>query len=378
MSARNLIAKRALSSITPAQLKKFNRLDATFGVRYGPPGRAANSGITATTFGAYGFIGRYLLEELGNCGSRCYVPFRGCELEVRHLKVPFDLGQIGFIPFSPRDKDSVLASVERSDVVVNMIGKMWETKHVVPTRRDNGKLSTINYDFEETNVTIPKMLATQAKNAGVKCFIHVSSLAADENSECKWARTKALGEKAVREAFPEAIIVKLANVFGPEDRFLNIMAEVTAKLPAYPLVDGGEALTQPVYCVDVGKALMEIIQNHEVFEGQTFQLAGPAEYSYKELAEFVQDITMMKRPLVDVPASAFSLLAAGIELLPAPWITPDLIKLMQQDVLLKPSSSGFLTFDDLGMEPASVDKEAFNYLHRFRKGGHFTMVEGYH
>lgn len=65
MSARNLIAKRALSSITSAQQKKFNRLDATFGVRYGPPGRAANSGITATTFGAYGFIGRYLLEELG-------------------------------------------------------------------------------------------------------------------------------------------------------------------------------------------------------------------------------------------------------------------------------------------------------------------------
>jgi len=37
----------------------------TFGSKYGPPGRSANSGITATVFGAYGFIGRYFLFELG-------------------------------------------------------------------------------------------------------------------------------------------------------------------------------------------------------------------------------------------------------------------------------------------------------------------------
>lgn len=37
----------------------------TFGSKYGPPGRSANSGITATVFGAYGFIGRYFLYELG-------------------------------------------------------------------------------------------------------------------------------------------------------------------------------------------------------------------------------------------------------------------------------------------------------------------------
>ena len=34
---------------------------------FGPGGRASNSGITATVFGAYGFTGRYLLNELGAC-----------------------------------------------------------------------------------------------------------------------------------------------------------------------------------------------------------------------------------------------------------------------------------------------------------------------
>lgn len=38
---------------------------APYGHSFGPVGRSANSGITATVFGAYGFIGRYIMEELG-------------------------------------------------------------------------------------------------------------------------------------------------------------------------------------------------------------------------------------------------------------------------------------------------------------------------
>ena len=33
-----------------------------------------------------------------------YVPFRGCEMEPRHLKPMFDLGQLGLMAFSPRDE----------------------------------------------------------------------------------------------------------------------------------------------------------------------------------------------------------------------------------------------------------------------------------
>lgn len=36
-----------------------------FGPSCGTPGRNANSGITATVFGGYGFVGRYFLSELG-------------------------------------------------------------------------------------------------------------------------------------------------------------------------------------------------------------------------------------------------------------------------------------------------------------------------
>ena len=38
---------------------------APYGIKYGPGGRSSNSGITATMFGAYGFLGRYVANELG-------------------------------------------------------------------------------------------------------------------------------------------------------------------------------------------------------------------------------------------------------------------------------------------------------------------------
>ena len=96
-------------------------------------------------------------------------------------------------------------SLKHSDVVVNLMGKYYETKHVVPTRRADGTLSRINYDFDELNVEIAARVARLAKEAGVKSLIHVSAMSADLNSASKWSRTKAMGELAVREQFPEAV-----------------------------------------------------------------------------------------------------------------------------------------------------------------------------
>lgn len=304
-------------------------------------------------------------------------------MEVRHLKPMFDLGQLGLMPFSPRDRESIYEAVRKSDVVINLIGKHYETKHFVPTRRADGSLSRVNYDFEEVNVTIPRILAEISKEAGVESFIHVSALAADPNSASKWARTKAAGEDAVREAFPGAvssfihyflnrscvsyiscprfrvgvqIVVKPATVFGPEDRFLNWIAQTTSSLPFFPLINNGETLVQPISCSDVGKALMAIVdvsrkplwsqnllaptllilflcsfffltQGHEEFAGKTFQLAGPAEYSLKEVAEYVADVTTVKKGLVNVPTALAAKLGSFVEQTVQPNLTADHVRL---------------------------------------------------
>ncbi len=69
---------------------------------------------------------------------------------------------------------------------------------------------------------------------------------------------QAAGEEAVRAAAPGATIVRPADVFGPEDRFLNLFARMHQVLPRVPLVDGGRTRVQPLYVEDLARALYVI------------------------------------------------------------------------------------------------------------------------
>jgi NADH dehydrogenase (ubiquinone) 1 alpha subcomplex subunit 9 len=303
-------------------------------------------------------------------------------MEMRHLKPMFDLGNLALMPFSPRDDKSIVDSLERSDVVINLIGKHYETKHIVPTRRADGKLSRVNYPFREVHVDIPRKLARLAREAGIKSFIHVSALAADPNSKSEWARTKYEGEVAVREEFPDAIIVRPATVFGAEDRFLNLIGEFQERLPFVPIVNNGETLYQPVYCLDVSQGLLNIVNNHSEFKGDDFQFVGPAEYSYREIVEFVQDVSTVSKPIVAMPNGAAELAGRMINAGAInPIFSDDMLHLMSEDCVAKPDGEGgtrMKTLEDLGLNPRSMDRYSFDFLHRFRPGGHFTMVQGYH
>lgn len=377
-----MIRIKLINNIEKKILTKKSLHGAALSQPFGPaslvPGRCANSGITATVFGGYGFVGRYFLSELGAVGSRAYVPFRGCELEVRHIKPMFDVGQVGFVPFSPRDHASIIESIQHSDIVINLIGKYYETKHVVPTRREDGKLSRINYSYEDVNILIPETLAKLSKECGIKSFIHMSALSANPESNSKWSRSKYLGEEAVKKHFPEAIIVRPSTIFGHEDRFLNYIAESMEKLPFSPLLNNGKTLVQPVYANDLGRALMLMVYNWREFQGKTFQLVGPAEYSYKEIFEYVSDVTNLKKPFIDVPLPIANAVAYGLGFTIAPFFSQDNIIQMTEDCIANTTDESLLSFKDLNITPQSLDKVAFDFLHRFRPGGHFVKVKGYH
>jgi NADH dehydrogenase (ubiquinone) 1 alpha subcomplex subunit 9 len=49
-----------------------------------------------TIFGSTGFVGRYVVNRLGRIGTQMMLPYRGDELDTRHLKLMGDLGQIEF------------------------------------------------------------------------------------------------------------------------------------------------------------------------------------------------------------------------------------------------------------------------------------------
>mmetsp|Transcript_9193 Transcript_9193/g.17309 ORF Transcript_9193/g.17309 Transcript_9193/m.17309 type:complete len:398 (+) Transcript_9193:207-1400(+) len=353
----------------------------------GPGGRGSDAGLKVAIFGASGLLGRYVCTHLGTNGYLTYIGNRGDDLEMRFLKPMFELGRSRFVFYSPRDRDSMAEVIADADLVINATGKYYETKHLVEKKGFPFFDYATNYSFQETNVDIPRTIAELCTELQVDNLIHISSINANPDSKCVWTKTKYQGEMAVREAYPWATIVRPSQLFGHEDRLLNWFANVAQRLPAVPLIDGGHALTQPVYAVNVADAIQKIIDDPEKFEGRTVDCFGPQDYSYKELAEFVYDITGQTPNVVDAPKDVAKMAAKGLNLMGTPMMTPDLVELWSEDFIptmtqeeydAQPVKDKIFTLKDLGIDAVPIEKIAFNYLHRFREGGHFSIAKGYH
>eukprot|EP00808_Paulinella_micropora_P022601 g72294.t1 len=125
---------------------------------------------------------------------------------------------------------------------------------------------------------------------GISCvdkFIHVSSLGATKDTNCKYLKTKAESEEAVLECIPDATIVRLGPVFGDEDQFVNKIAAANNYGQLYPLLEGGHQKLQPVSALDVANALLNI-GTLSGTQGKTFHLGGPEVFTLRELQDLVR------------------------------------------------------------------------------------------
>lgn len=245
----------------------------------GTGGRSSFNGIVATVFGCSGFMGRYVVNKLGKVGSQVICPYRADPCEVQHLKVMGDLGQILFHPFYLKDEDSIRKAMLHSNVVINLMGRDWETK---------------NFPFKEVHVDSARRIARIARECGVEKLIHLSALNATPEPESliykdgsKFLQSKYFGELAVREEFPDAIIFRPSDIYGQEDRFLTYYAHFWRRaIRVVPLWHNGEkTVKQPVFCGDVAQGILNAIKDPDAV-GKVFQAVGPSRYLLRDLVDW--------------------------------------------------------------------------------------------
>ncbi|XP_003796469.1 NADH dehydrogenase [ubiquinone] 1 alpha subcomplex subunit 9, mitochondrial [Otolemur garnettii] len=317
-------------------------------IPHGKGGRSSVSGIVATVFGATGFLGRYVVNHLGRMGSQVIIPYRCDTYDFMHLRPMGDLGQLIFLEWNGRDKDSIRRAVEHSNVVINLIGRDWETK---------------NFDFEDVFVKIPQAIAQVSKEAGVEKFIHVSHLNANIKSSSRYLRNKAVGEKEVRDAFPEAIIIKPSDIFGREDRFLNHFANMRSFI-GVPLISLGLKIEkQPVYVVDVSKGIINAVKDPDA-KGKSFAFFGPNRYFLFDLVQYIYAVA--HRPFLPYPLPRFAYrwIARLFEVSPfEPWTTRDKVERIHISDMVLPHLPGL---EDLGIEATPLELKAIEVLRRHR------------
>lgn len=326
-------------------------------------------GKLVTVFGGSGFVGRHLVQRLAMAGARVRAAVRHPE-EADFLKPMGNVGQVVPVRASITHEGSVRAALDGADAAVNLVGILYQ--------RGRRSFDAIHRQGAET-------VARAAKQAGVERLVHMSALGADPDSASKYARSKAAGEEAVRKAFPEASIVRPSVIFGPQDGFFNLFASLARFSPVLPVFgcpsphfrngkldlygDGGVKL-QPVYVGDVADAMMACLNDHDCV-GKTYELGGPAVYSFKEIMEIVQRETGRSRLLLPIPYWLGMIEAAFLQLLPKPLLTIDQVELLKRDNVVSGKLPGL---EQLGIRPTGAEAILPTYLDRFRRGGRFSRT----
>lgn len=305
----------------------------------------------ATIFGGTGFVGKQIVRELAARGVTIKVATRFPE-SAYFLKPHGAVGQI--VPFACdySDVQSVANAVKGADYVVNCIGILYE----------KGKSST----FQRAHVDIPAMIAKVCADEGVDQFVHVSALGCDVGSS-NYAKSKLEGEEAVLSNFPKASILRPSVIFGPDDNFFNMFAELSRYVPFLPLIGGGETKFQPVYVGDVADAAIKLLTSYSAdYKGKLYELGGPDVVNFKEVYELLFKYTGRKRKLVNLPFCVAKAEAVILGMLPKPLLTRDQVESLKSDTIV---SDGALNFESLGIVPTSMDLILPEYLSWYRVGG---------
>ena len=163
---------------------------------------------TISVFGGSGFLGRHVVRALARRGHRVRVHVRKPAV-AGFLLAYGDVGQISLHRADVRSDAAAAEAARGADAVVNLVGILAPSE---------------GRSFRAIHAEAPGRLARAATAAGTATFVQMSAIGADAKSPAQYARTKAAGEAAVREAFPGAVILRPSIVFGPEDQFYNRFA----------------------------------------------------------------------------------------------------------------------------------------------------------
>ncbi len=315
-----------------------------------------NSDKIVTLIGGSGFIGRHVARGLAKRGYRVRVACRRPDL-ANHVVPLGTPGQVVPVQANVRYPASIAAACVGAYAVVNLTGLLY-----------SGGAQT----FDAVHVFGAEAVAKAAKVAGAQVVVHLSAIGADAESSSNYARTKAEGEAKAKAGFTGISIVRPSVVFGPEDGFFNRFAAMARISPALPLI-GGKTKFQPVFVGDVAEAIATLI-DRGVADGKTYELGGPAVKSFKELLDYVLEVTMRKRVVLPLPFPLASLMGTIAGLLPNPALTSDQVELLKHDNVVSPKAEvEGRTLMGLGIGARSIESVVPGYLYRYRKAGQFTV-----
>jgi uncharacterized protein YbjT (DUF2867 family) len=296
---------------------------------------AATNDRTVTVFGGTGFLGRRVVRHLRKDGFSVRIASRHPDRS--HRLFGLDDPQLQSVRANVHDERSVADALIGAYGVVNAVSLYVEQGPET---------------FHSVHVESAQRVAAQAHRAGVERIAHVSGIGADAASQSLYIRKRGEGERAVRAAFADSLLIRPAVMFGPDDAFLTTVLKLLRRLPFYPMFGSGLTRMQPAYVEDVAEAIARALQGAET-HATTYECGGPHVYTYEEFLRAVAHEAGLKPVLIPVPFAAWHVLAWISEMLPGMPVTRNQVELMQIDNVCSAEMPGF---GQLGISPHSFEE----------------------
>ncbi len=305
-----------------------------------------------TILGGGGFIGKYLARNMTKKNYRCIITTRNA-FQKGYLKTQGTPGSIELLDWNPNNFSELKEAIKNSDVVINLIGILFETR---------------KQKFYNIHSNIPETIAKICSDSEVKKFIHVSAIGANDQSKSIYQKSKFKGEQKAFENFKNTVVVRPSVVCGTEDNFTNLFSKLSF-LPVIPVVRIDYKF-QPILVNDVADAIVKVIETKNN-EGKIYELGGPKIISFGEMVKSILRTINKKRFVIDMPMPIAKIQSAITDLLPLPPIlTRD-----QCEILSEPDNivtNDHLSLKDLDINPTDVEEAMKKWLWRFKSGGQFA------
>jgi NADH dehydrogenase len=198
--------------------------------------------------------------------------------------------------------------------------------HLVAIIREKG-----NQSFDLVNRQGTEIVAQTAKKAGVKHFVHMSAIGAQDNLDYPYLYSKWQGEQAVINGGLTYTIFRPSIQFGEGDEFINTLAGVVKAFPVIPVAGSGNVRLQPISVEEVG-AMVSLAVDNPRFGGRIIEVGGPDHLTYDEIVDIIRRTLKAKRLKIHLPLSIIKGLVRILEaVIPNPPATTSQLELLALD-----------------------------------------------
>lgn len=300
--------------------------------------------------GGTGFVGRHVVQKLVKQGYAVTVATRRVS-NARDLQT---LPTVTIAEVNVHDRAALQSALAGHDAVVNLVAILHGSEAA----------------FRKVHIDLPATLVQAAVAAGVPRLVHISALGANpqqpDAAPSHYLRSKSRGELALSHPALAASVLRPSVIFGAEDKFLNLFAQLQQVFPFMPLA-GASARFQPVWVEDVATAVVRLIQARaDAGAVGVWEACGTQVYTLGELVHgagvWAGIAEGRGRPVIALPEWAGRLQAALMQFAPGePLMSGDNLDSMKVDNVATGKEAGLA---DLGIQAAALEPIAMDYLQR--------------